>query len=116
MTPEPNITDLTNEQISNLLKEILPQSKFGFPTVAFKSAALDAGFQQGALVSKAGTADLCYRAEFKSWRTELTINFNGHAISAEQIVNLLNLGGFSNGVGDWRPAKNGRFGTYHVES
>lgn len=62
-----------------------------------------------------GTADLRYRAEFKSWATTLVIKYNASAISAEQIVNLFNVGGFSNGVGEWRPAKDGAYGTFHVE-
>ena len=67
------------------------------------------------LESGMGTADLCYRAEFKTWSTELLITYNKAAISIEQIVNLFRLGGFANGIGDWRPAKDGSFGTFHVE-
>ena len=60
-------------------------------------------------------ADIRYRPEFKEWRTTLTIRYNKQAISAEQIVNLLNYGGFANGVGEWRPSRDGSFGTFHVE-
>jgi len=59
--------------------------------------------------------DLRYRAEFKSWRTELAITYNTNSISVEQIVNLFRLSGYAIGVGDWRPAKDGPFGTFHVE-
>lgn len=61
------------------------------------------------------TADIRYRPEFKHWKTTLTIRYNKQAISAEQIINLFNYGGFANGVGEWRPAKDGAFGTFHVE-
>lgn len=153
LTPKPDFDGLTDEQVKELLAEVIPQSKFGFPTLAFKAAALDAGYQQGALVRNAGTgdlakttargafqvigefaiidgiptpredigrvgmgtADLRYRAEFKTWSTELEITFNATVITTEQIVNLFRLGGFANGVGDWRPAKDGRFGTFHCE-
>lgn len=152
LTPKPNFTGLTDEEAQKILADIIPESKFGFPTTAFKAAALDGGFQQGILASKAGTnqlakttargafhvlgefaeiegtpilredmtrigmgtADLRYRAEFKKWATTLTIRFNTSAISAEQIVNLFNVGGFSNGVGEWRPARDGDNGTFHV--
>lgn len=117
---------------------------FGFPTLAFKAAAIDAGYQQGILAKKTtargafriqgefaviegipemredmvrigmGTADIRYRGEFKTWSTELNIVYNPRAISVEQIVNLLNIGGFSNGIGEWRPSKDGSFGTFHV--
>ena len=59
-------------------------------------------------------ADIRYRPEFKNWKTTLTIRYNKKAITPEQIVNLLNYGGFSNGVGEWRPEKDGAFGTFHV--
>lgn len=35
-------------------------------------------------------------------------------MSLEQIIGLLNVGGFSNGVGEWRPQKNGSYGMFHV--
>lgn len=60
-------------------------------------------------------ADIRYRPEFKQWRTTLIIKYNKKAISGEQIINLLNYGGFSNGVGEWRPSRDGSFGTFHVE-
>lgn len=153
LTEKPKFDGLTDEQAADVLAEVIPQSKFGFPTLAFKAAALDAGYQQGALVRNAGTgdlakttargafqvigefaviegtptpredigrvgmgsADLRYRAEFKSWSTEITIRFNASVITTEQIINLFSLGGFANGVGDWRPARDGSFGTFHVE-
>lgn len=62
-----------------------------------------------------GTADLRYRAEFKTWSTELLIEYNANVITMEQIVNLFRLGVFPNGVGDWRPACDGRYGTFRCE-
>ncbi len=124
----------------------IDKAKFGFPACAFKAAAVDAGYQQGLLAKKTtargafhiagdlveiegtptmredmvrigqGTADIRYRGEFKSWKTKLTIRYNPNAMSAEQIINLLNMGGFANGVGEWRPSKDGNFGTFHVEA
>lgn len=62
-----------------------------------------------------GTADLRYRGEFWPWATMLKIRYNTKAITIEQIVSLFNLSGFSVGVGEWRPEKDGRNGMYHVE-
>jgi hypothetical protein len=153
LSEKPNFDGLTDSQVADLLADVIPKSKFGFPSIAFKAAALDAGFQQGALVKAAGTKSLarttargairiedefaviegiptpredmvrigtngaavCHRAEFKSWSTTLDITYNKSAITVEQIVNLFRLGGFANGVGDWRPARDGLFGTFHVE-
>jgi hypothetical protein len=64
-----------------------------------------------------GTADVRYRPEFQEWGAILTIEFNTHTISAEQIFELVALAGFSCGIGDWRPEKSatGNFGTWKPE-
>lgn len=61
-------------------------------------------------------ADLRYRGEFSKWSVKLTIRYNARAITAEQIVGLLNTAGFHVGVGEWRPEKRGTFGMFHVET
>ena len=61
-----------------------------------------------------GTADIRYRPEFTEWSVTLEITYNEQAISAEQITNILNLGGFANGIGEWRPSKDGTYGRFHV--
>lgn len=60
-------------------------------------------------------ADIRYRPMFRTWSTTLTIKYNKNAITPEQIINLMNYGGFANGVGEWRPSRDGSFGTFHVE-
>lgn len=61
-----------------------------------------------------GTADIRYRGEFKQWRALVEISHNESAISAAQIINLLNVAGFGVGVGEWRPERNGSYGRFHV--
>ncbi len=117
--------------------------KYGFPAVAFKAAAVGAcRFAEmkmteargafhvvGELVSidgepsmredmvriAMGTADIRYRGEFKEWRAEISIRYNAKAITPEQLVNLFNIAGFSIGVGEWRPERDGSYGMFHVE-
>lgn len=121
-----------------------PDGGYGFPSIAFKCAAVDAcRFTDGTKMTVArgafhvegefvkikgdepkpredmvrvgmGTADIRYRAEFTNWSAEIPISYNRHALSKEQIVNLFNLAGFGVGVGEWRPEKNGQFGRFHV--
>ena len=31
------------------------------------------------------------------------------------IINCMNAGGYTCGIGEWRPEKDGRFGRFHVE-
>lgn len=59
-------------------------------------------------------ADIRYRPEFKEWRAKFTVRYNSMAITPEQILNAINIGGFSNGLGEWRTSRDGSFGTYHV--
>jgi hypothetical protein len=61
-----------------------------------------------------GSADVRYRGQLTGWSMRLLIKFNADVISAEQVINLLQIAGFSQGLGEWRPEKNGDFGTFKV--
>lgn len=61
-----------------------------------------------------GTADIRYRPEFKQWGVKLRVQYNARAVSQEQVVNLLNLGGFAVGIGEHRPETNGDKGRFQV--
>lgn len=121
-----------------------PEGGYGFPSVAFKNAAVSAcRFTDGTKMTVArgafhvegefvkiegaepnpredmvrigmGTADIRYRAEFQGWRANIPVTFNNKVLSKAQIVNLFNLAGFGVGVGEWRPEKDGQFGRFHV--
>lgn len=120
-------------------------ARFGFPSVAFKAAAVAAGFRSGITPNKVGmyaafhidkelleihgtpsmredmvkvgmgTADIRYRGEFPEWWAIIPVHFNAGVISLSQLTNLFNLGGFACGVGEWRVEKGGEFGRFHVE-
>lgn len=63
-----------------------------------------------------GTADIRYRGEFTNWSMILNISYNANGVyTFDQIVNMINLGGFSCGLGEWRTEKGGQFGMFHVE-
>lgn len=119
--------------------------KYGFPAVAFKSAAVDACSQvdgltkvdaraafhiNGELVPIEGTPtmredmvrvgmgkpDIRHRGGFKEWRTRFMIRYNANVLSIDQILNLFNTAGFGIGVGEWRPQRDGSNGMFHVET
>ena len=63
-----------------------------------------------------GSADLRYRAQFNEWYMEMILEFNdGGEYTLDQIINVINAGGFGVGIGEWRPEKDGNFGRYHIE-
>ena len=63
-----------------------------------------------------GTADLRYRGEFKNWYMDFELQYNASGVmTLEQIINCLHAGGFSCGIGEWRPEKDGSFGPFHIE-
>lgn len=118
--------------------------RFGFPSIAFKSAAITAVTTIGSLTKVMarqcfhirgefvqilgpppsmredtvrvgmGTADIRHRAEFTDWSAVLTVDFNAAVMTPAQIVTLIEAGGFGCGVGDWRPEKDGTYGRFHV--
>jgi len=125
--------------------EDIRKARFGFPSIAFKTAAVDAcshvaditkveargafhivgdmveidgkpTMREDMVRIGMGTADLRYRGEFKDWRAIIEVRYNVNVLSPEQIVNLFNTSGFAIGVGEWRPQKDGSFGMYHVLS
>jgi hypothetical protein len=120
-----------------------PGGGYGFPANAFKSAAVDAcSHIKGITKVEArgafhiltdllkldgeprmrtdtvrigmGTGDIRYRAEFATWSVLIPIQYNRAVLSDAQIVQLFQVAGFSIGVGDWRPQKDGSFGRFHV--
>lgn len=118
---------------------------FGFPSIAFKNAAVTACTSLGKSITKVaarqafhmvgelveihgrptmredmvrvgmGKADIRYRGEFVDWWCELVIRYNARVLSDEQIVNIVNTSGFAVGVGEWLSEKDGSHGLFHVE-
>jgi hypothetical protein len=65
-----------------------------------------------------GTAMPVFRPQFNNWSAKLAVGFNGRAITLEQVVSIFDLGGFSGGIGEWRPSapknKSGSYGRFRV--
>jgi len=61
-------------------------------------------------------ADLRYRPAFNNWKIRLTISLiEVGTFNMESIINAIDMGGFMNGIGEWRMERDGEFGRFHVE-
>lgn len=64
-----------------------------------------------------GTADIRYRGEFRNWKCRCRISYLKSGIfSLENIISMINLGGFCCGLGEWRTEKGGISGAFRVET
>lgn len=63
-----------------------------------------------------GSADLRYRGQVKNWSMRFVVRFNAGKLSAEQVMNLLQFAGFSCGLGEWRPERDGTYGTFELHN
>ena len=62
-----------------------------------------------------GIADIRFRGEFRNWYADLTISYNSNGqYGLEQILNVINAGGYVCGIGEWRPERDGQYGMFHV--
>lgn len=121
------------------------KGEFGLPAISFKKCAVDActfvdgvtkvesrgafhvqgeyvkiigqppKMRQDMVRIAMGTSDIRYRGEFWPWSVEIDVRYNSAHLSPEQIVHLFNVAGFSVGVGENRPQRNGSWGMFHVE-
>jgi len=130
-------------EFSDSLYHLDEEGKYGFPAVAFKAAAVNAcshvdgvtkvhargafhimcelvevvgepTMREDMVRVGMGVADLRYRGEFKKWQCKIPLRYNANVLSLEQILNIFDTAGFSTGVGEWRPQKNGDYGMFHV--
>lgn len=162
ITPMPQVRGLPLEEQEKLFEDAIQKgAKFGFPTIAFKKAAVTACYSSGYIkntklmnrlfhvnavnsahvgssqelailnieeppecsedVVKVGpfnnrVPDLRYRPSFRTWSVELELSLiKTGMFTMKDVVNAIDMGGFMNGVGEWRIERDGEFGTYHVE-
>lgn len=84
--------------------------KDGFIPVTYKEKRM----RKDMVTVGMGTADIRYRGELEDWQMEFLIEYDADILSPEQVLNLLQRAGFSQGLGEWRPEKNGDNGTFEV--
>jgi hypothetical protein len=118
---------------------------FGFPAVAVKKAIVAAAYRNGLSKDKVslygyfaignelveivghpeiredtvtvgnGAADIHFRGEFKQWESTFSVTYNANILTLEKFANMLELGGFSCGIGEWRIEKSGIYGQFRIK-
>jgi hypothetical protein len=63
----------------------------------------------------AGSADLRYRPEFRSWGCLVVFEIDNELLKQDDIINLIDRAGFGVGICEWRPEKGGEFGRFTVD-
>jgi len=61
------------------------------------------------------TANHIYRARFDDWECTVEIKYMKNAITVEQILMLFEIGGFSVGLHEFRPERDGTYGMFKVK-
>jgi hypothetical protein len=62
------------------------------------------------------TASLTWRGQFPVWAIKVNGRYNASVINPDVIASLIDDGGRSCGIGDWRNEKSGMFGSFHLAS
>jgi hypothetical protein len=66
-------------------------------------------------IGKGTGTELRYRPEFPEWSAVLDVVFVRAALTTGSILSLIDAGGLGVGVGEWRPERDGAFGTYEID-
>lgn len=98
---------MTKDKVSLYGAFLIPQEfvKIDFETVEMR--------EDYVRIAHGGT-DVRFRPQFNDWSITFTIQYNENTYSLNQIINFINLGGFSCGLGEMRIEKGGNFGSYEV--
>lgn len=63
-----------------------------------------------------GSPDIRYRGWFPEWRMDFDFEYNeGGQFSPSELLTCIQAGGILTGIGEWRPERDGNFGTYKLE-
>lgn len=99
-------TGTSMTQLSRLI--LTPQERV--PIWGIPKLRMDVVRQSG----QSRAPDIRTRAFLFPWATKVTITYTKPVVHQQVAERLLVLAGFMSGVGEWRPEKGGRYGTYEL--
>ena len=133
-----------SERPKNVTEDDIKAGRFGHPSGAFTKALVGAAYTfargakkaqiRGAVLmldeyvklhgqpvqftalarNKKGEGIHTNRARWEEWSCTLQFLFNPEIIRADALANLVDVAGWSIGVGCWRPERGGRFGRFAI--
>lgn len=65
-------------------------------------------------VVRAGSGNIAYRPEYSPWEMTFPVRLYEPVMSLTEFLHAVTMAGFGVGIGNWRPEKNGPFGTFEV--
>ena len=60
------------------------------------------------------STDLRYRPMFEGWSATLEVTYVSSVLSRNSVLSLIDAGGLTVGVGEWRPEKRGELGSFQI--
>jgi len=66
-------------------------------------------------LSGGGTSDLRYRPYYYDWKIKAQVKYDAGLITLDQLGALFVRAGMSQGLGEWRPERNGQNGIFNIE-
>jgi hypothetical protein len=89
---------------------------YGLPVIAFKAASVSACRLFGKAMPMTQARQFIFMdAEFTEWQTTIDVTYVTSMLTKDSVISLIDAGGLGVGVGEWRPEKNGDFGTYGID-
>jgi hypothetical protein len=65
-------------------------------------------------IGSRGPVDTRYGARYDDWSVDISLLYRADVLTEERLRALVRLAGFSVGVGDWRPERNGPHGRFDI--
>lgn len=83
--------------------------------IAFDEAA-DPVIREDMVRVGAGSADLRYRPEFRTWKASVELEVDGELLQPSDVLALIGRAGFGVGLCEWRPEKGGEYGRFEIDT
>lgn len=103
-----------NVTMTGLRQCLFMRGEIGRDGIALTRIAGEPRMREDVVKVGRGT-DLRYRPEFRQWAVTLEVVYVTAMLTRASVLSLIDAGGMGVGVGEWRPERQGDFGTYRID-